>query len=45
MIGWGCLFQVSGLSNREPGSGVRVQVQVRGLNFVPHPYLHLITRT
>ena len=25
--------------------GVRVQVQVQGLNFVPHPYLHLTTRT
>ena len=43
MIGWGDLFQVSGLGRREPGSGVQVQVQV--LNFTLHPHLYLITRT
>ena len=41
----GLSFQVSGLGRREPGTGVRVRVQVQGLNFVPHPYLYLITRT
>jgi hypothetical protein len=45
MIGWVYLYQVSGLGNREPGSGVQVRVQVQGLNFVPHPYLYLTTRT
>ena len=43
--GWREYFRVSGLGNREPGSGVQVRVQVQGLNFVPHPYLYLITRT
>ena len=38
-------FQVSGLSRREPGSGIRVRVQVQVLNFAPYPYLYLITRT
>jgi hypothetical protein len=42
---WRENFQVSGLGNREPGSGAQVRVQVQGLNFVPHPYLYLITRT
>ena len=38
-------FQVSGLGRREPGSGVRVRVQVQELNFARHPHLYLITRT
>jgi hypothetical protein len=38
-------FQVTGLGRREPGSGVQVRVQVRVLNFTPHPHLTLITRT
>ena len=38
-------FQVSGLSRREPGSGIRVRVQVQVLNFAPCPYLFFITRT
>jgi len=40
MIGWGKLFQVSGLSRREPGTGFQVRVQVQDLNFpapVPVP--------
>jgi len=37
-------LQVSGLSRREPGSGVLVRVQVQDLNFAPHPYLYLIIR-
>ena len=47
MIGLGDSFQVSGLSRREPGSGVQVQVQVQDLSFAPYPhlYLYLITRT
>ena len=44
-INSGNIFQVSGLGSREPGSGVQVRDQVRDLNFTPHPYLHLITRT
>ena len=44
-VGVGKYFQVSGLGNREPGSGVQVRVQVRDLNFTPHPRLYLITRT
>ena len=36
--------RVTGLSRREPGSGVLVRVQVQDLNFAPHPYLYLITR-
>ena len=32
-------FQVSGLGRREPGSGVRVRVQVQELNFARHPHL------
>ena len=35
-------FRVSGLSRREPGSGVRVRVQ--DLNFARHPNLYLNTR-
>ena len=38
-------FQVSGLSHREPGSGVRVRVQVQDLNFARQPHLYLNTRT
>ena len=30
--------------SREPGSGVRVRVQVQDLNFARHPHLHLNTR-
>ena len=30
------IFQVTGLGRREPGSGVRVRVQVQDLNFAPH---------
>ena len=45
MIGWGHTFRVSGLGSRVPGSGVQVRVQVQDLNFTPHPYLNLITRT
>ena len=30
--------------SREPGSGVRVRVQVRDLNFARLPHLHLNTR-
>ena len=41
----GIHFQVSGLSRREPGSGVQVRVQVQDLNFTPYPHLYLITRT
>jgi hypothetical protein len=33
MIGWGNLFQVSGLGRRVPGSGLQVRVQVQDLNF------------
>ena len=45
MISWGHTFRVSGLGSRVPGSGVQVRVQVQDLNFTPHPYLYLITRT
>jgi hypothetical protein len=41
---WETKIQVSGLSRREPGSGVLVRVQVQDLNFARHPYLYLITR-
>jgi len=41
----GIHFRVSGLSRREPGSGVQVRVQVQNLNFSPYPHLYLITRT
>ncbi|MEY3812390.1 MAG: hypothetical protein RI910_152 [Verrucomicrobiota bacterium] len=41
----GAFFQVSGLGRRVPGSGVQVRVQVQDMNFAPHPYLTLITRT
>ena len=44
-VGVGKYFQVSGLGNRVPGSGVQVLVQVQDLNFAPHPHLYLITRT
>ena len=44
-VGVGQSFQVSGLSRREPGSGVQVRVQVQDLNFTPYPHLYLITRT
>ena len=37
MIGWGNLFQVSGLGSREPGSGLQVRVQVQDLNLPPAP--------
>jgi len=43
-VGVGKYFQVSGLGNREPGSGVQVRVQVQDLNFILHPHLYLITR-
>ena len=39
MISWGTHFQVSGLSDREPGAGEQVQVRVRDLN------LHLYLKT
>jgi hypothetical protein len=45
MIGWGGNSQVSGLSRREPGSGVQVRVPGSGPEFYPHPHLYLITRT
>ena len=41
----GKYFQVTGLSRREPGSGVQVRVQVQDLNSTRHSYLYLITRT
>ena len=37
-------FRVSGLSRREPGSGVQVRVQVQDLNLTRHPHLYLNTR-
>ena len=37
-------FQVSGLGDREPGSGVRVRVQVQDLNFARGLNLYLNTR-
>ena len=45
IVGGGIYFQVSGLSRREPGSDVRVRVQVRDLNFTRLPHLYLNTRT
>jgi hypothetical protein len=41
----GIHFRVSGLSRREPGSGVQVRVQVQDLNVAPYPHLTLIART
>ncbi|MEY4818734.1 MAG: hypothetical protein RLZZ23_1507 [Verrucomicrobiota bacterium] len=38
--GWREYFQVSGLGNREPGTGVRVQVRVRDV-----PNLNQVLRT
>ena len=40
----GKTFQVTGLGNREPGTGVQVWAQVKDLNF-PHLHLYLITCT
>ena len=40
----GAHLQVSGLSSREPGSGVQVRVQVQDLNFTRHLHLYLKTR-
>jgi hypothetical protein len=37
-------FRVSGLSRREPGSGLHVRVQVQDLNLTRHPHLYLNTR-
>ena len=41
----GMHFQVSGLGDREPGSGLQVRVQVQDLNFTRHPHLYLYLNT
>ncbi len=40
----GTHLQISGLSRREPGSGLQVRVQVQVLIFTRHLYLYLKTR-